>query len=194
MDRAARSQQADRAGAGDDDALAHQRAGAVDGMEANRQRFGDRQGEQVGIGRNRDDLIPAQNQRLRKAALNMGEAAGAAQEDHVGAEVHAACAAIVAGEAGAAGVQRRLHARFDMGDGRSDLQHDAGNFMAQRHRFAHREVAHGAAMIIVHVRPANAAIGDADPDLIGGQRRLDTGFHPQILLPMTYRSQHESLL
>ncbi|BBF68017.1 hypothetical protein SBA_ch1_02170 [Sphingomonas bisphenolicum] len=94
-------------------------------METDRQGLGDGQGEQVGVGRDGNDLVAAQDQRLREAALDMGEATCAAQEDHVGAEVHAAGAAIVAGEAGAAGVERGLHARRDMGHGRSGFDDDA---------------------------------------------------------------------
>ena len=128
--------------------------------------------------RDHHDLVLAQDQMLREPPLNMGEASGAAQEEHVGAQVAAARAAVATGEARPARIERRLHAGLKVGDAFTRLDHHPGDLVSQRHRFAHREVADRPAMVVVHVRAANAAERDTDPHFASGQRPVLDALDP----------------
>jgi hypothetical protein len=98
---------ADGAGARDQHRLAQHRAGAVDGVQADRQRLGagDLAQRDVGLG-DRRELGLAHHEALAEHALCMREHTRAAEEEHVAAQVAAALAAVVAAPAGVRRVDR----------------------------------------------------------------------------------------
>jgi hypothetical protein len=159
-----------------------------------RERLGAGQLEQIGIVRHRQHLIPAQHEMLGEPALDVREAPGAAEEEHVCAQVVAPGAALAAGEARPAGIERRLHAGREPDHRAADLDHRAGDFVAERHRLAQGEIADRAAMIIMHVRSADAAIGDGDAHLVRGERTIGQIVDPQILASVANRCEHEPIL
>ena len=86
-------------------------AGPRHGMQCHAQRLRHRELQQVGIGWHGHDLVLAQHELLREASLHVGESSGAAEKEHVRAEIRTARAAVVTGEAGTRGIQRGLCSR-----------------------------------------------------------------------------------
>ena len=119
--RGQRSEAADRPGAGDHHAAAEDLARPLDRVQAD--------GERLGAGRDppghgiRDDvaLVGARDDVLGEGALDMREDRGAAEEAHVAAEIAAPGAAVVAGEAGPARVDRHPVAGLQARDGGAGL-------------------------------------------------------------------------
>ena len=171
-------------------ALAEQRAGALGGMQADRERLGE-----GGLGRRdaRRDLhrLPLlDDEHVAEAALHMREAHRAAVEQHVGAVLLLAHLAVAAMAAGPARIDRDAVARLHARDLAADRLDPAGDLMAEDHRLAHADRAEAAMQIVVQVRAADAAGLDphahvARPEL-GRGRRLDA----QVLLGMDDDGTH----
>ena len=168
------AQCADRAAAADERALAHQRTGAARRMQRHRERLGHRGfGQAHAVGRDVRLRFEADD-RLAECALDMREAHRATVEPHVEALVLPPLQAIAAVIAGHARTDRDAVADLDSPRLRADRFDDAGDFVAENHRFLQPHGAEAAVVVIVEIRAADAAESDAHADILRAERRART--------------------
>ncbi len=169
---------ADGAPAGDEHGFAQHRAGAVNRMQADRQRLGagDLAERDLLLG-DRCELRLPHHEAFAEHALRVGKDTGRSEKEHVPAQIAAAGATVVAAPARMRWIDRDLlsgrDTRYLCADG---IDH-AGGLMARDQRFAHDERADPAVLEIVQVRSADAACAQAQqhvarPQLTGGARGL----------------------
>lgn len=174
-------QRADRAAAGDQDALAEEGTGLLAGMQAHRERLGDRGFGERQLVRDRHRLRRIDRDELAKAALHMRKAHRAAEEAHVEALVAEAFLAMQALAARLARIDRNAGAGLYRSDTVTDGRDHAGDLVPQRHRLLDADDAEAAVMVVVQVGAANTAISDLDADLARGGRGIGIRIDPQIL-------------
>ena len=184
------AERADRPGAGNDHALAEQFARAPRGVQANRERLGHRGFAQRHALGDRLGLRLVADQHFAKRALHMREAHRAAVEAHVEAMVLLALEAIAAMVARAARIDRDARAGLDPLDLRADGLDDARDFVAEDHRLAQAHRSEAAVVVIMQVRAADAAEGDAHANVARAERGDFRLLDPQILRRMGDHSAH----
>ncbi len=185
------AEHADGAGAGDEDAAAEEGAGLADGVQAD----GEGLGEGGAFERHggRDGLGFVADQEFAEAALDVRHAHGAAVEAHVQAVLLGAFETVFARLAGQRGVDGDAISDLDRCDAGADGFDDAGHFVSEHNGLAHAHRAKAAMMIVVEIGAADAAVVDADADLmrtgLAGLHVIDTqvmrrmkddGFHGMI--------------
>ena len=149
-------------------------------MQADRERFGARRGL-------RPDAF-GQGQALRdgmgdpgaEEAVLVRHPQGGAVEAHVETVSLEARAAEFAGAAGPGGAERDELARVQAGAVRRGLDH-AGSLVAEDDRLADPDRAEAAVVVVVQVRAADAAAGDADDGGVGGCLRIGQILDPQVM-------------
>src|SRR5829696_10053718 len=104
----------------------------------------------------------------------------AAVEQHVEAMPREALEAVAAGVAWAARIDRDLVARPHPIDERADGGNGAGDLVAENHRLLDPDRAEAAVLVIVQIRAADAADGDAHLDVLRPERRHLGRFEPQV--------------
>jgi hypothetical protein len=92
---------------------------------------------------------------------------GTPDESHVETLVVLASPAIPAFVAWPAGIHGNPQARGDARHLTSNLVNGAGNLVPERHRLLQPDGAEAAVIVVVQVRPANAAGLDPNPDIAG---------------------------
>ena len=181
---------ADRPRAGDHHAAAEHLAGPLDRVQADGERLGagrDPPGHGVG-----DDvaLVGARDHVLGERALDMREDRGAAEEPHVAAEIAAPGAAVVAGEAGPARVDRHPVAGLEARDGGAGLDDLPGDLVAEHQRLLEREVADPPLEVVGEVGAADAAGAEREAHLVVEERSVLDRLQLQVLGPMQNGRQH----
>ena len=161
--------------------LAQHAAGALNRMQANRQRFSQCRLGQAQVVRHRMSLAGADHQLLAEGALNVRKRHGAAVKAHVQAMVlHAGLAkTAVAARAG-----RRYGdalAFCKTADFRAHGLHDTGDLVAQGHGLLDAHGAKAAVLVVVQVRAANAAKSHGHQQLMLAHGGLLPVFESQIL-------------
>jgi hypothetical protein len=181
---------ADRSGSGDQHRLAEQIAAAMDRVQRDGQRLGERELAQRHVAGDRIALPLAHHEILAKHSLHVREEARAAEEFHARAQLLPAFAAIGAAPAGVRRAHRDLVAFLDAGDIRADQRHHAGRFVPGHQRLADHEAAVAALEIVVKIGAADAPGAKAHQHLAGTHGRHRLGFDSQIFLRMDRARQH----
>ncbi|KAH8720262.1 hypothetical protein HC256_000663 [Beauveria bassiana] len=169
------AEEADGASAHDDDGAARPHVALPDNVHGDGERLNQRallQRDLVGqlvakVGRRRPQTRQRAVVRRRRG------------ENHLGAQIVLARAAVLAASAAVAGLEGDAVAGLEIRDGGAYLDDGAGGLVAEDHGLPDDKVADGAVHVVVHVAPADASVVDGYQHIVrvlnGGLGLLDVG-------------------
>ena len=187
--RGRHDQGADRTAARHQNALAEHRAAARQGMHGHREGLGQGQRGRRHVG-GLLALHGIADQLVAEAALNMGQRHRTAVEAHATTLIGHAVETIGAGTARAARIDRDTIPRCHPGHVRRNLEHAAGDLVAQDHRLTQTDFAEAAMVEIMQVGPANPTPLDPDLHLTRPDGFNLPALDPQVLGSMDDDSAH----
>jgi hypothetical protein len=185
---------ADRAHAGDDDAIARAECGAGERVQGDGERFGEDGDRWIEPVRQFDELSGLDRDFGAERALDMRAAHRAAEEAHVEAMVAHAISAEAADAAGQRGVDRHRIAHREVRDAGAEASNGADDFVAEHHGFGEPDRAEAAVADIVQVRAADAATIDPNTRLTGAGRRSGARLDAEIAGAMDHDCGHGKFL
>ncbi|TKW55741.1 hypothetical protein CTA1_10678 [Colletotrichum tanaceti] len=163
------AEQADGAGAHDDDGGAGGHAGLLGDVDGDGQRLDERALLQRDVVRQLVAKVGGRDPEAGEGAV----VGGRGGEAHLGAEVVVAGEAVGAAAARVARLEGHAVADAERLDALAHLDDGAGRLVAEHHRVLDHEVPDGAVLPVVHVRAADARVVDGHEHIVGLRDRGD---------------------